>query len=546
MTWRVKPLDEILATAEKKSLKRTLGAFELTMLGIGAIIGTGIFVLTSVAANKAGPGMMYSFVISGVVCALTALVYAEIASMVPVSGSAYTYSYAVLGEWVAWMVGWALILEYAVAASAVAVGWAGYINGFLLNRGWDLPLALTAGPADTITLPDGTTASGGFNLLACVISLFVTWLLVIGTSKSAKFTSVLVLVKIVALTLFVALAFPAVKGTNFEPMLPNGWGTPLSGVGVFGAAASIFFAYVGFDAVSTAAEETKNPNRNIPIGLIGSLGVCTVFYLLVAYSATGAVGAQPGGALSHSKEPLAFVLRQLGYPNMGDWVASAAIVALPSVVLMMIYGQTRILFTMSRDGLLPEVFSRVHPRFHTPHVVTMTTGVTVAVFAAVFPVGALADISNSGTLFAFFVVALGVMILRKTEPNRVRSFRTPLVWIVGAGAMVGCALLFVSLGFYTITLFLGWATIGVRIYSYYGQRHSILARTSGKYGKVRDMMPIHYLALFMEICVGGFAFYLLVKSHIGDLNQVLIMTFVAVAAFALSFGLSGDRKKHPA
>jgi APA family basic amino acid/polyamine antiporter len=477
MTWRIKPLDDILATAEKKSLKRTIGAFELTMLGIVAIIGTGIFVLTSVAANKAGPGMMYSFIIAGVVCLLTALIYAEIASMVPVSGSAYTYSYAVLGEWVAWSVGWALILEYAVAASAVAVGWSGYINGFLLNRGWGLPIALTAGPGDTITLPDGTTASGGFNLLAFLISLFVTWLLVIGTSKSAKFTAVLVLVKIAALTLFIVLAFPAVSATNFEPMLPNGWGTPLSGIGVLGAAASIFFAYVGFDAVSTAAEETKNPNRNIPIGLIASLGVCTVFYLLVAYSAIGAMGAQPGGVLSQSKEPLAFVLRELGYGAMGNWVAWAAILALPSVVLMMLYGQTRILFTMSRDGLLPEAFSRVHPRFHTPHVVTIFTGVFVALFAAMFPVAALADISNSGTLFAFFVVAVGVMMLRKRDPDRVRPFRTPLIWIVGPGAMIGCALLFVSLGLYTIKLFLIWAVIGVAVYWLYGRRRSVLAQT---------------------------------------------------------------------
>jgi len=472
MGWRIKSMDEILATAEKKALHRSLGPFALTMLGVGAIIGTGIFVLTAVAANKAGPGMLYSFVISGVVCLLTALIYSEISSMVPVSGSAYTYSYAVLGEVVAWLVGWALILEYAVAAGAVAVGWSGYVNGFLRNHDLGLPLALTAGPADTITLPDGTTASGGFNLLAFLVSLLVTWLLVIGTSKSAKFTAVLVVVKIAALTAFIALAFPAINSANFEPMLPNGWGTPLSGVGVLGAAASIFFAYVGFDAVSTAAEETKNPNRNIPIGLIGSLGVCTVFYLLVAYTAIGAMGAQPGGVLSQSKEPLAFVLRELGFGTMGDWVAGAAILALPSVVLMMMFGQTRILFTMSRDGLLPSVLSNVHPRYHTPHVVTIITGVAVALFAAVFPVDMLADISNSGTLFAFFVVGLGVMVLRKTEPNRARPFRVPCVWVLGPLAMAGCALLFFSLGLYTIKLFCIWAVLGVAVYWLYSRHHS--------------------------------------------------------------------------
>jgi APA family basic amino acid/polyamine antiporter len=472
---RVKSLDEILASAERKPLKRQLTAFHLILLGIGAVIGTGIFVLTAVAAQKAGPGMLLSFIISGFVCLLTALIYAEIASMVPVSGSAYTYSYAVLGEVVAWMVGWALILEYAVAAGAVAVGWSGYMNGILRSIGMGLPLALTAGPADTITLADGTTASGAFNLLAFIAALFVTWLLVIGTSKSAKFTAVLVIVKIVALTAFIILAMPAVDAANFEPMMPNGWGTPLSGVGVLGAAASIFFAYVGFDAVSTAAEETKDPQRNIPIGLIGSLVICTIFYLLVAYAAIGSFGAQPGGELSQSREPLAFILRQLGYPTIGNWVALAAVLALPSVILMMIYGQTRVLFNMSRDGLLPPVLSHVHPTFHTPHVVTMITGAAVAVFAAMFPVDVLADISNSGTLFAFLVVAIGVMVLRKTNAARPRSFKTPFIWVVGPLAVGGCLLLFVSLGVYTIQLFFGWAIVGLAVYFGYSRSRSHLA-----------------------------------------------------------------------
>jgi APA family basic amino acid/polyamine antiporter len=250
----------------------------------------------------------------------------------------------------------------------------------------------------------------------------------------------------------------------------------MGGIGVLGAAASIFFAYVGFDAVSTAAEETKNPNRNIPIGLIGSLAICTVFYLLVSYAAIGAVGAQPGGALSQSKEPLAFVLRELGHPQIGNWVAIAAIVALPSVVLMMIFGQTRILFTMARDGLMPDAFAKVHPKFHTPHVVTWVTGAAVSLFAAVFPVGMLADISNSGTLFAFFMVAAGVLMLRKVEPDRPRPFRTPMVWIVGPLAMAGCLLLFFSLGWYTIKLFLIWAVIGLVVYFTYSRGRSHIAK----------------------------------------------------------------------
>ncbi len=481
---RRKPLDLILETAQKRSLTRQLGAFDLTMLGIGAVIGTGIFVLTAVAANKAGPGMMYSFIIAGVVCALTALIYSEIAAMVPVSGSAYTYSYAVLGEIIAWMVGWALILEYAVAAGAVSVGWSGYANGFLANHGLGLPDVLTAGPfwveqlkdGAEIHWVDGVEHKGGFNLIAFLLSLLVTVLLVAGTSKSAKVTAVLVLIKIIALTVFIALAFPAVQSSHFAPMLPNGWGTPLSGVGVLGAAASIFFAYVGFDAVSTAAEETRNPNRNIPIGLIGSLGICTIFYLLVAYAAVGAVGAQPGGELSQSKEPLAFILRAIDYPLIGDMVGWAAIIALPSVVLMMMFGQTRILFTMSRDGLLPEKLATVHPKYHTPHVVTWITGVFVAFFAALFPVDILADISNAGTLFAFAAVAIGVMVLRRTEPTRARPFKTPLIWIVGPLAVAGSALLFFSLGWNpTIKFFVVWAIVGLAVYFLYARRRSHLA-----------------------------------------------------------------------
>ena len=276
-------------------------------------------------------------------------------------------------------------------------------------------------------------------------------------------------VKIVALTAFVILALPAHNEANFHPMLPTHW------TGVFGASASIFFAYVGFDAVSTASEETVNPNRNIPIGLIGSLVVCTIFYLLVAYAAVGAVGAQPGGPLSQSKEPLAYVLRTIGHGRVGDLVAGAAIVALPSVVLMMIFGQTRILFTMARDGLMPKYFAAVHPKYHTPYKVTIVTGVFVSLFAGLFPVGVLADVSNSGTLFAFFAVALGVLILRRTDPGRNRPFKTPLIWFVGPGAMAGSAFLFYSLDKVTLWLFVGWAITGLIVYFIYARSRSALA-----------------------------------------------------------------------
>jgi APA family basic amino acid/polyamine antiporter len=492
MFGRVKSLDAILATAEKKSLHRSLGAFQLTMLGVGAIIGTGIFVLTAEAAQKAGPGMLVSFVIAGVVCAVAALCYAEMSSMVPVSGSAYTYSYAVMGEVLAWMVGWALVLEYAIAAGAVSVGWSGYFVGMLahLNSYWSaLPNIVI--PAEWAAGPNG---GGIMNLPAFVIALVVTALLVIGTKESAMVNACLVGVKILALSVFILLAVPVMNGAKFEPFAPLGFS------GISAAAASIFFAYVGFDAVSTAAEETKNPQRNMPIGLIGSLGICTVFYLLVAAGVIGTVGAQPllaadgtglapgSGELTAacksigdqavvcSREALAWTLRSIGWPNMGNLIGLAAILALPSVVLMMMFGQTRIFFVMSRDGLLPQFFSKVHPRFHTPHVVTICTGIFVAFFAALFPVGALADISNAGTLFAFAMVAFAVMVLRRTDPNRYRPFRTPAVPVVAPLAVLGSIYLFFSLSAYTLKVFAGWAVAGLVIYMLYSRSHSHVGR----------------------------------------------------------------------
>jgi len=482
---RVKPLDAILATAAKKSLHRSLGPFQLTMLGIGGIIGTGIFVLTAEAAQKAGPGMMLAFVIAGFVCAVAALCYAEMAAMVPVSGSAYTYSYAVMGELVAWMVGWALVLEYAIAAGAVSVGWSGYVVGlFQAMTGITLPKELILGPID----------GGLVNLPAAVIALLVTWLLVLGTKESATVNAVLVGIKVVALSVFVVLALPVMNMNNFDPFAPLGF------AGISAAAASIFFAYVGFDAVSTAAEETKNPQRNMPIGLIGSLAICTIFYMLVAAGVIGGVGAQPmldasGAAIPTgspelaaacsaigdakvvcSKEALAWTLREIGWPQIGNLLGLAAGLALPSVILMMMFGQTRIFFVMSRDGLLPAVFSRIHPRYRTPHVVTVMTGCFVAVFAALFPVGALADISNSGTLFAFAAVSIAVLVLRRTDPHRKRPFRTPAVAVVAPVATLGCLYLFFSLSAYTVTLFFSWAAIGLVVYYLYGYRKSNLGR----------------------------------------------------------------------
>ncbi len=499
-------MDEILATAEKKALKRSLGAFQLTLLGIGAVIGTGIFVLTATAAQKAGPGMMVSFIVAGAVCAVAALCYSELASMVPVAGSAYTYSYAVMGEMVAWLVGWALILEYALGASAVAVGWSGFASGLLDSVGVHIPHALKVGPPIQWGFLQGGEVGGMINLPAVIVVAFVTTLLVIGTKESATFNAVLVVIKITALTMFLVITLPMVSGhaSNFEPFAPRGWGNPLSssGTGILGAAASIFFAYVGFDAVSTAAEETKNPQRNVPIGLIGSLLICTVFYLLVSAGVVGAFGAQPvldpatgfpfkegspelyASAVCQaahaptvcSKEALAHILREVSNPMFGNLVGLAAAIALPSVVLLMMYGQTRIFFVMARDGLLPERLSAVHERFRTPYVVTIVTGIFVSIAAAFLPVGTLADYSNAGTLFAFAAVSLGVMILRKRDPNRPRPFRTPAIFFVAPLSIAGCILLFINLNNESKLLFVTWTVVGLIFYFLYGYRHSHVAR----------------------------------------------------------------------
>lgn len=495
---RIKPLDAILATAQKKSLHRSLGGIQLMLFGIGCIIGTGIFVLTAAGAQKAGPGLMLAFAIAGAVCIVAALCYAEVAAMIPVAGSAYTYSYASVGEFLAWTVGWALILEYAVAASAVSVGWSGYFSGTILNEflGVELPAWLSAGP-----LALGGAPGGFINLPALFIALLVTGLLMIGTSESAKVNSVLVAIKVTALMAFIALTFtsPDFDVDKFNPFLPAGvFGGIGTGLGAVGAAATIFFAYVGFDAVSTAAEETKDPQKNVPFGLIGSLLFCTVFYILVAAGAIGTVGGQPimgpngvpfpAGSeelarqcatyaadnlpLVCSNEALAHVLRQIGWSGIGNMLGIAAFLALPSVILVLIFAQTRIFFVMSRDGLLPERLSTVHPKWKTPHIVTALTGLVVGVGAAFFPVGLLADYANAGTLYAFFMVAVTVMVLRRTDPDRPRPFRMAGVWIVAPLTMAGCLFLYVNLPIEAILVLPAWGLIGILIYFGYSRSRS--------------------------------------------------------------------------
>ncbi len=480
MDWRVKPLDDILANAEARSLRRTLGPFQLMMFGVGAIVGTGIFVLTAVGAERAGPGLMLSFVIAGAVCAFCALAYAELASMVPVAGSAYTYSYAVMGELIAWIIGWNLILEYAVAAAAVAVGWSGYMTGLLESWGVLIPQVFTAGYFDLKAGAFGA-GTGVVNLFAGGIVILVCALLIRGTRESARVNTVLVLLKLVALAVFIAITVPNIEWSNFKPFMPYGFLSrdvfdPTLNAevakGVMAAAALIFFAYIGFDAVSTAAEETINPARNVPIGLIGSLALCTVIYLLVA---AGAVGSMPTEELRFSSEPLAEVLRNLGFARIGDLLGIVAVLALPTVILMCIYGQVRVFFAMSRDRLLPSGLSAVHPKYSTPAIMTVLTGALVMLVAGFFSVDEIAELSNTGTLLAFIAVSVGVLILRVKQPERRRGFRCPAVWVIAPVAIIGCLSLLISVPGKSLLRFLIWNLIGVAVYYLYSYRRSPLA-----------------------------------------------------------------------
>ncbi len=459
---RIKPIADIIEHSGKKRLKKSLGAFDLTLLGIGCIIGMGIFVLTGVGAAKyAGPGIVLSFVLSGTACVFAALIYAELASMVPVAGSAYTYTYASLGEAAAWIIGWNLILEYAVSAGAVASGWSGYVTGLFEAAGHGLPYSLTHAPN---WLGEAGKPAGLVNLPAVLITLFVTTMLVFGTAKSAKFNMVLVLVKLCTLALFLALAVPNIHVENWNPFLPFG----LSGVAT--GAAIIFFAYIGFDAVSTSAEECKNPNRDLPIGLIGSLLICTILYILVAGALTGIVSYK----LLDNAEPLAFALRQIGYNFGSVLVAVGAIAGLTTVLLVLIYGQTRIFFAMSRDQLLPERFAKIHPRFGTPYIMTIATGLLVALVAGFAPLHVIAELSNIGTLSAFVIVAVGVLVLRKSNPNAKRPFKCPAIWFVGIGAIVSCGYLMLSLPATTWVRFGVWSFVGILVYAFYSYRKSPL------------------------------------------------------------------------
>lgn len=462
---RRKSLESVGARAPHSALKPTLGWIHLMCLGIGGIVGTGIYTLIGVGAGLAGPAVIISFVVAGLVCACAALAYTEMSTMMPMAGSAYTYSYVALGELPAWFVGWTLILEYTVVCSVVAVGWSGYAGGLIRSMDLGIPDALLAGPA----------AGGIINLPAMVIALAVAGLLALGSRESATVNMILVFVKLVALAAFIALTVPAFDAANFQPFAPHGYGaTEISGAkyGMMGAAAVIFFAFYGFDAVSTAAEEAKNPGRDLKIGIVGSMVACTLIYMVVAAAALGSTKA---ATLAASNEPLAMVLRMLDHPFAAKLIGWAAIIALPTVIMAFMYGQSRIFFVMARDGLLPQRLSAVSES-GSPALMTMITGVIVAVIAGFLPLQRIAEVANAGTLVAFIAVAVCMLVMRKKAPMQPRPFTVSAPWVVALGAILGCAYLFVSLPLVTIQTFVIWNLIGLVVYFIYARHQSALAR----------------------------------------------------------------------
>ena len=451
--------------AEHHRLAQTLSWPHLVALGVGAIVGTGILTLIGVGAGKAGPAVILSFAIAGMICACAALAYAEVATMIPAAGSAYTYSYVVFGELIAWMIGVALILEYSLVVSAVAVGWSGYAAGFLQSVGLALPAALVNGPE----------LGGIVNLPAVFIIFVVAGLLIAGTRESATLNAILVVVKLAALALFVAVALPVFDASHFHPFMPMGFprsGAAGSEVGVMAAAAIIFFAFYGFDAIATAAEDAKNPGRDLAIGIVGSMAVCVVIYMVIAATAIGAIGTD---RFADSPEPLALILREIGSGWAARILGASAVIALPTVILAFFFGQSRIFFTVARDGLLPPSLARVSSR-GTPVRITIFTAIVVAIIAGLFPLAKIAALANAGTLAAFVAVCAAMLVLRRREPDRERRFRAPAAWIIGPVGILGCLYLFYSLPVLTQQFFVGAQAIGVVLYLIYGSAAAARAR----------------------------------------------------------------------
>jgi basic amino acid/polyamine antiporter, APA family len=473
--FQTKPLSRIMAEAESgdHSLKRTLSATNLVALGIGAIIGAGLFSLTGLAAAEhAGPAVVLSMMVAATGCAFAGLCYSEFACMIPVAGSAYTYSYTTLGEWIAWIIGWDLVLEYAIGAATVSISWSGYVNSLLHDFGIELPVQFVAGPFEAVHLPDGRQIQGIINLPAVFIIVCISLLLMLGIQESARVNGVIVVVKLIVVAVFILLGWAFINKANYTPFIPPnqgefgqfGWSGIMRGAGV------IFFAYIGFDAVSTAAQEAKNPQRDMPIGIIGSLAICTVLYVLFSHVLTGIVSYTELGVSA----PVAVAVDRTPYAWMKLLVKFGIIAGFTSVILVMLLGQSRVFYSMSRDGLVPKVFSDIHEKFRTPWKSNLLFCLFVTPFSGFLPLSVVGEMTSIGTLFAFVLVCAGVLVMRKTQPDNPRPFRTPWVPLVPILGIGWNAYMMYSLGWENWARLLVWLVIGQVLYFSYGRSHSNL------------------------------------------------------------------------
>lgn len=452
--FRTKSINDVIENSGKNPLKQTMGAFDLIMLSIGCVVGTGIFVLTGIAAARyAGPGVAISYLLAGMVCIFSGLVYTELAAMVPVAGTAYTYSYVTMGEFIAWLVAWSLILEYTFCASTVAAGWSGYFVGIIKAAGIEIPDYLTKTPID----------GGIINLPALIISLLIGLMLVRGTKQSIMVNRILVGIKLATILVFLFIAAPHIKMDNYSQFLPFGW------QGVANATAVVFFAYIGFDSVASAAEETKNPNRNLPIGIIGSIMICALLYVLTALILTGIVNYRE----LDNPEPIAYSLRQNGNNIGGVLVGTGAVVGMIAAMIVMMYSQSRLFFVMSRDSLIPSAFSKLHPKFSTPYFSCILVMVGVALITSFTPIRIMGQITSLGTLFALTIVAVGVLILRIKKPQLKRPFKCPAIFIVAPITIISCSYLIYTILQKSGKIFLTWTIFGLLIYFFYSRKKSI-------------------------------------------------------------------------
>ena len=458
----------------KNSLKRSLGAVNLVAIGVGVIIGAGLFSLTGIAAaNNSGPAVILSFVIAAVGCAFSALCYAEFASMVPVSGSAYTYAYATLGELFAWIIGWDLILEYSVGAATVGISWSQYLVKFLEKFDIFIPPQLVLSPFETATLADGSIVRGIVNLPSILIIALITSIIIRGTKGSALFNVVVVALKVGVVIVFIALGWQYIDPANYHPFIPNNTGTfgEFGWSGVLRGAGVVFFVFIGFDIVATMAQETKNPQRNMPIGILGSLLVCTVLFILFGYVMTGLANYTE---FKNSAAPVAIAIANTPYEWLGVAVILAILIGYTSVILVDLLGQSRVFYSMSKDGLLPKVFSELHPKFNTPYKSNIVLCIFISFFAGLVPISVVGEMTSIGTLLAFVMVCLGILILSKKEPNLERPFKTPFVPVVPILGIITCVVMMVSLPFDTWLRLFVWLAIGFVIYFFYGKKRSKL------------------------------------------------------------------------